>query len=139
MPVITDADFQDNVFTAFEAFWASRSTIAWPNVEFDPEVLAEYIEVQIVGDADGQIPVGPSTLQQTKRRTGLLAFSIFVRENTSLATAYARSEAVKGFLESTRAISNTNFTGIGQQEVGPDGVFFQVNVTATYAYYTDRS
>ncbi len=139
MPVITDSDFRDNVFTAFEAFWASRSTIAWPNVEFNPEDLDEYIEVQLIGDPEGQLPVGTSIAQQTKRRRGTVAFSIYVRENTSLDTAYARSNAVKDFLSTTRAISNTNFTGIGQQEVGPDGVFFQVNVTASYAYYTDRS
>ncbi len=139
MPIISDVQFRDNVFTAFTTFWAGRSTIAWPNVEFDPETVDEYIELQLIGDPAGQTPVGTSTFQQTKRRVGTVAFSIYVRENTSLDTAYARSEAVKEFLENPRAISNTTFTGIGQQEVGPDGVFFQVNVTAAYAYYTDRN
>ncbi len=138
MAVITPRDFLDSIVSALLPFWAGRTEIAWPNKPFDPEALQEYLQVQVIGDAGGQTLLGFSTLEQTKSRAGTVSLSVFVKQNTSLDRAYDLADAALEFLEDFRTLPETILNGIGITEIGPDGVFYQIDVAGSYLYFTDR-
>lgn len=62
-----------------------------------------------------------------------------MRGNTATDLAYQLADAVKQFMESPRAVPNTLLRDIDEpRPVGPDGTWWQVNLTCSFVYFTDR-
>lgn len=148
MSQVTPVQFRDNLFAALDAFWNDRTPIAWPNLEFDPDRAFPteadddaWLEVQVLGDSAGQVPIGSSVgVAGAFRRSGSVTLSVYVRGNTATDLLYQLADAASQFLEAreSRAVANTVFSGIGHQEIGFDGTWYQLNVTAAFTYFTDR-
>lgn len=138
---IKPAQFRDNLFAAFATFWAGRTPVAYPNVQFRPETVAgdAWVELQLVGDDAGRTEIGSSEAGQPASFSGTLGISIYVRMGQGTDLAYDLAEAAVAFMEAPRNVPNTLLRDISApQEIGPDGVWWQVNVTCTFVYFSDR-
>lgn len=144
MPEITPLQFSDNVKGAFRTFWAAAgfdvTRVAWPGVAFDPKGLDEWVALVINHTPQGRQSIGSSVnVGGSFSQQGVIAIEIYTRQGRSLDRAYVIADSAILFLEQPRAIPNTRtFDLSGPLEIGPDGTWEQVNVTASFVYYTDR-
>jgi hypothetical protein len=141
--VVTALDFRDNVFTAFDTFWADRTTIAAPNVVFNPAEIPDtdtaWVRLFILGEVEGQERLSNSVDPHHFSRTGTFTVEIYVREGSDLDEAYTLAEAVIEFLEKPD-VADSAFRDISPpQEFGADGTWFQVSVSCSWVYWTDRA
>jgi len=145
VPVVTPQTFADAVFGAFNTFWASRCTVVWPNKAFDPDALGvtqtvSYVKPAIVDDFEGQSQINNSVTPILSTRTGVFGVEIFTRGEAATDLANQRKDEVLQFLETPPAtIVGTVFRRRGIQTIGFNGVWYQVNVTAAFLYFTDRA
>jgi hypothetical protein len=139
MSDITPLAFQDAFLDAFTTRWAAQTPIAYPNVSFDPAALTEWVRVYLLGDDEpGLTQYSNSVASDHFSRTLTATFEVYVRMGTSLDRAYALIDVVLQFLQKPN-VSNMIVTHIGSpREIGPDGTWFQVTVSANLLYYTDR-
>lgn len=150
--IITPKDFRDNVFSALNTFWADRTPIAWPNLQFDPAAVSAYLEARLVGNPGGNVgsiertvgaqrDYGSSTFEQTRSRSGLIVLTIYVRQGPIDTTGqlYDLVDAALSFLNHPRLIPETIIGKVGATETGPDGTFFVATVTGEYTYFTDEA
>jgi hypothetical protein len=141
MAGLTPSEFRDALFEAFESYWASRTPIAWPNKQFDPDSIGEadndaYVKPVIQGIPEGQAMIGASGYFQ---RTGLIIVNVYTRTGTSTDRAYALADNVLEFFEDpVPDVAEAIFNRLGIQEFPPGEAWFQVSVTANYLYFTDR-
>jgi hypothetical protein len=144
MPDITPTAFQDEIMNGFGTFWAARSQIASPNRVFDREKVPAgddaFIEWTITGDggSDGQTRYSHSVERNHFSRVGRIVFTASTRLHTGVDPAYALLDAVGHFLEAYK-LANAIFTEIGSPlDLGHDGAWHQVSLTANWLYFTDR-
>jgi hypothetical protein len=144
MSNVTALQFRDSLFNAFAAFWAGRTQIAAPNVDFDPDKLpageTAWVRLFILGDPEGgQVRLSSSVQPDHFQRSGTSTVEVYVRQGGDLDEAYTLAEAVMEFLESP-GVAAAKFSTLSQpQEFGPDGTWFQVSVSASWLYWTDRA
>lgn len=145
MSYVSPLQFQNDFLSAFTTFWAARTPIAYPNVNFDPAEAvgsamdAAWVRVYLLGEVDpGQVRYSNSVQSDHFGRTLVVTFEVYVRQNTSLDQSYTLIDAVLEFLQKpdvpNMIITNTS----SPVEIGPDGTWFQVTVSAGLLYYTDR-
>jgi len=145
MPVLTPQDFTDQFFAAFDAFWTDQTTVAWPNKTFDPDVTgpaqgAAYVRPSIVDAIEGQVPQTSSVSPALNTRAGNVGFEIFTRGEGSLDQSNALRDDAMTFLERVpRSVLGAIFSKRGIQTIGFNGVWYQVNVSAAFLYFTDRA
>lgn len=141
---MTPLQFRDALFGAWDAYWAQRTPVAWPNVPYDPGAEVDaYVELQLAGNAeDGRVPTATSAnAAGNHREQGTLGVSIYVRQGNGTDRAYELADDVTKFFEpaQARAVPATVFSRVSApQPVGPDGAWWQLLVTATYTHFTDR-
>lgn len=143
MSTVTALEFRNRVLTAFDTFWADRTQIAPPNVEFDPDQIptgeTAWVRLFILGSDEGQDRYSNSVARNHFRRAGRFTVEVYVREGADTDEAYALAEAAIEFLESP-GIDDSMFSEITPpQEFGRDGAWFQVAVSCTWVYWTDRA
>lgn len=147
MPEITALDFRNALFTAFDAFWADRTQIAAPNVHFDPAAVpadeTAWVRLYLLGDDEGQTRLSGSIARSVFSESGRLTFEVYVRENADLDQAYTLAQDFLDWISAgsnMAAVPGAVFRECSPpQEVGPDGVWFQVSVTCSWFYLTDRA
>jgi hypothetical protein len=143
MSNVTPLAFRDSLFTAFATFWAGRTQIAAPNVDFDPAEIPEnetaWVRLYILGAVDGQSRLSRSVNPDHFARSGIFTIEVYVRQGGDLDEAYALADAAMEFLESP-GVAAANFSNLSPpQEFGPDGTWFQVVVSSAFVYWTDRA
>lgn len=146
MSDVTPTIFRDAVFAAFDTFWADRTPVAYPNLEFDPDSAFPtpgaddaWARLFLLGSADGMERYSSSVLSNHWSRSGVLTLEAYGRQGGSTDRVYELADAFMQWLENP-GVANTVFSEITQpQEVGPDGTWFQVVVTANWLYFTDRA
>jgi hypothetical protein len=143
MSEVTALEFRDRLFTAFDTFWAGRTLIAAPNVDFDPSKLPDdataWVRLYILGSTEGQGRSSNSVSRNHWNRSGAFTIEVYVRQGGDLDEAYTLAEAAMEFLEKPD-VADAWFTQITPpQEFGPDGAWFQVTVAASWVYWTDRA
>ncbi len=143
MSNVTPLGFRNALFTAFDAFWADRTQIAVPNVDFDPDKIPStdtaWVRLFILGDAAGQQRLSGSVEPQHFGRTGIFTIEIYVRQNADLDEAYALADDALSFLEGN-GVADMKFSNLSSpQELGTDGTWFQLSVSAAWVYWTDRA
>jgi hypothetical protein len=143
MPDITQVAFQDEIMNGFAAFWGERTQISSPNKEFDREKVpaadATFIEWSISGDPDGQQRFSHSVERNHFSRQGVIVFTANVRSLLRLKPALADLDQCLHFLEAYH-LDNAIFRNIGTPvDLGNDGAWHQVSVSADWVYFTDRS
>ena len=144
MSEVTALAFRDSLFNAFNTFWAGRTEIAAPNVDFDPDELPEsdeaYVRLFIQGDLVGQTRLSNSIARAHFSEEGLFTIEVYVREGTDLDLAYQLGQAAQDFL-SKPGVADSNFSNVSPpREIGLTGDgWFQVVVSAAWLYWTDRA
>ncbi len=139
MSEVTSLAFRDNVLTAFDTAWADETEIAAPNVDFKLDGKDEWVRLYILGNTYGQERFSSSVSTNFWRRTGILTIEIFVRQNTDLDRAYVLAEKAILWLENPGVADSIFNTRSAPVEIGTDGTWFQVTVTADWQYFTDRA
>lgn len=138
----TPLSFRDNLFTAFNTFWAARTPLAWPNETFDPgEVFSTpadtdaWTSVTILGDPDSETRRGVQAFE----RAGSVTLMIHVRVGTLTDKLYTLTDAALEFFELHRPDVKDAILGAPRSvELGPDGTWSIMEVTAPYRYFTNR-
>lgn len=84
---------------------------------------------------DGQqANLGGSTPSRRYSRTGILTVQIFTPSGKGLSSADDHAKIISGAFEGTQSPSGIWFRNVTAQEIGPDGDFYQTNVTLTFMY-----
>lgn len=143
MSEVTALDFRNTLFTAFETYWAGRTEIQVPNVDFDPETLPDteeaYVRLFILGDEDGQTRLSNSIDRAHFQNAGIFTIEVYVRKGIDLDLGYQLAQAAIDFLQKP-GVADSNFTNISPpRELGPTGAWFLVSVSASWLYWTDRA
>lgn len=148
MSNVTPEAFLDDLLGAFDTFWTAANPtvpIAYPNRPFDPSDAGEgldaaWIRVVLLGnESEGQQRFSNSVARTHWHRSGKITFEIYVREGNSTGRAYGLADSALLWLENTGAtyamVSNIS----APVEVGPDGTWFQLSLSADWLYITDRA
>ena len=137
----TPLSFRDSDFTSFSTFWAARTVIRWPNVPFDPQVDvpaadSAFVGVNLLGASGGEGRQGVKSFM----REGSMTIQIYTRAGRSTDEVYSLANAVLEFFElrSTTKAEDGYFKAARSVEIGPDGTWYQLDVTADYIYFTNR-
>lgn len=145
MSDVTPLDFSNALRTAFNTFWAARTPIAWPNKDFDParevgdDADAAWVRFASVGDTDGNQRYSGSVDRAHFSRSGIATIEVYVRQQQTTDLAYTLANAALQFFEKP-GVANALFGNISSPvEIGNDGTWFQLTVSANWTYFTDRA
>ncbi len=141
MSDITPLLLRNSILTAFDTFWAQRTPIAVPNVAFDPDKVDgdAWARVTITGRPEGEARHSHSVARTALSREGDLTIQVSVRSGTDLDLAYALTDAVIEWMGKP-SLATAYFTKVGTPiELGDTGAWFQVSVSATWLYFTDKA
>jgi hypothetical protein len=135
---------------AFAAFWGSRTPISVENDAFDPETLFAinaaapnasnsnaWVRVSLDAVADNVVNQSINQFG-TFRRTAVALFEIYIRQGQPIAGANSHVDEVIRFLRRPALLPHAIVTDLAPATVGPNGVWFQRNVTAGLAWFSDQ-
>ena len=145
MSYVSPLDFFDSLMAAFTTYWADRTPISYPNKPFSPATLvgddatAAWCRVFLAGDPAGQTQYSNSAATDHFARSGQIVIESYVREQSGSALAYTLADAALLFLQ-RKDVPDMIFQNISApQETGSDGTWYQIAVSATWTYFTDRA
>lgn len=151
---VTPKAFRDDMLGAFKAFWDglhSDVPVAYQNVAFDSDEETRlspsnsWVRVSFLGDSgqdtEGQVRYSNSVQRNHWSRTGRIFFEIYVRELDESGTdfAYDLASDVLLWLENPKSAFAVISEISAPVELGPDGTWFQMSVSADWLYFTDRA
>lgn len=149
MPVVSLDDVSSDLRTRFSTFWGSATPIASENDDFDPQAVFSvdpaapadsdddaYVRVLVQPTAGADVSRSINAAG-TYQETAVVAFEIFVREGRSTAGVDGHVTQIKRFLRGSPS-EHAIVTGLSALTVGPNGVWFQRNVTAVLRWWTDQ-
>ena len=148
MSDVTPKIFRDDVMDSFNTYWTGAHSdvpISFPNLPFDPEGVGEtetgaWVRLWIQGNVDdGQVRLSNSVASNHWRRSGKIAFEVYVREQSSTDLAYDLASDVSLWLENPGTTFGWFSNISAPVEVGPDGTWFQVSVSADWTYLSNRA
>lgn len=148
MSDVTPKAFRDDLLGSFDAFWTVEQPtvpVAYPNLPFDPENAGEehdaaWVRLFIAGNPDeGQQRFSNSVARTQWHRSGKITIEIYVREGSSTDRAYDLASSVALWLENSGATYAMLSNISAPVEIGPDGTWFQVALSADWLYITDRA
>lgn len=138
MSVYTPASFESAILTAFDGIWQKFTPVAYPNEPFDPTGLTKWARFSIQGDGASE-RIGGSNSTELFIRSGLITIQCFAKEKKSTDDLNTMIDLALSFLE-VQKIAGVLFSDVSPpQEIGPDGPWFQVAVTARWRYFTKRA
>jgi len=126
MPTLEQVE--DSLSAAFAAA-VSPLPVAWGNVEFDTEGIAEWLrfDVQYNGGTN------PELNGKSFRRFGILSVQIFVAATTGKRRARQIAETVLATFEG-QTIGGVRLRNVGPTDVGVSDAWYQMNVTAQFEF-----
>lgn len=144
MSNVTPRQFTDDLLTSFTTFWAGRTPLAYPNVDFDPasevgdDPSAAWVRIFIQGADPGVQRFSNSVQNDHYARAGRVVYEIYVRQAASTDLAYDLADAILEWFQKPE-VPNALFLNFSDPvEIGPDGTWFQVTLSADWVYFTDR-
>lgn len=135
------ADAVDLIFGEFNTVWAANApapipVIAWEDQVFDPPDTADsWVRVSVRhGDGD-LITMGPVG-SRVWRNDGVVIVQIFTRSGIGRENSDALAEvAILAFRGKSVGVSPcVRFRDIKPREIGPDGPWYQQNITTSFEY-----
>lgn len=131
----TMAEARDAIYGLLTPAWNAASASAplfYDNKDGQaPAVPTTWGRLSIRWAGGSRAALGPNG---TWRRTGFVFAQIFVPHGSKTASADAIGEALTQALESPGAVGNIWFRDAGPQDIGSDGAYHQVNVTAQFQF-----
>jgi len=139
MPFYTSQGFATAVYTAFDVVWADLTPVAYPNVEFKPELLNSWARLSILGNGESVTRRSGSTNPMILTVEGDLLIQCFVRQNLDVDQAYVMVERAQSFLQRYR-VSGVQWLNMrSPEEIGPDGPWWQVAIRTGWRYFQSRA
>ncbi len=124
------------IYKRFQDEWGTTTPVAWPNVEFRVEDLADgdpWVEFRVLHSGARQMSMG-NVGNRRFTASGTIMVRIFVPVGTNMATADELSQKVLTILEARR-ITDTLVTQAGvAREGAPSGKFLTVVVVLPFTY-----
>lgn len=116
---------------AFATAWGATTDIAWDNVPFNMETADEFVRVSLQHVSGDAIELTGKLF----RRTAVLFVQIFTAANAGKTRALQLGELALAIFEARPGpVTGVRFRRVGLQDVGLDGSFYQVNVSAGVEY-----
>ncbi|MEM7444292.1 MAG: phage tail terminator-like protein [Pseudomonadota bacterium] len=124
------ADARDAICGRFDARWAGRTPVAWPNHGFAVPSGAPWVRLTIVDGEARQASLG-SPGANLHRHTGVIMVQVFVPIDSGTRTARELAD------EAAEIFRHQRFDAIrcdvpSVREIGPDDVWFQVNMSCPF-------
>lgn len=117
----------------FETQWATRTPIAWPDVDFKPPKTT-WLRFNMVNNTGNQASIGAAT--NYYRRNGLITIQVLAPENKGGVDAIDKADIAASIFIGQR-LAGFEFTEVNVREAGNTGDgFYQVIVTIAYRYDT---
>ena len=139
MAEVTAENIAEEWFEGFATFWASRTPLFVAGLTFDPDDNAEsYARVGLLGRDDGETLRSGTIARQLYQRDASITVEIGVRSGTGWRLAYRLADQAAVWL-SNPGLPTAFTLSVGTPvEVGLEGAWFVLTVTAEWRYLTDR-
>lgn len=126
------------IFQQFVDAWGDQTPYMFQNEDLETDNLPEWARVTVLETNSTQDTLGNSGNRKFER-SGVVTVQIFVRGGTGTQRldelATIARDAYEGF---TFALSSVTFLDVNVSEIGPDGSWYQYNVTANFRYYETK-
>lgn len=122
---------QSELRTRFNAIWASRTTVDFPNHTFiQPSPPAPWCRFRVTNGASDRMSIGAGT--NLYRNLGIIFVQIFIPDDTDVTVGYGHADVAAGiFRDWGGATVQCRTPNI--KEVGSDGLgWFQINVSIPF-------
>lgn len=126
----------DEIFTVFKDAWDTTGFVAlYPNTNQQPPTgTTPWARASLVHTTGGQATLANHNGQRRYERVGIFTAQIFVPIGEGLSRGNALAKIVADAYEGTATPSQIWFRDVRKTEVGPDGSWYQINVTASFTY-----
>lgn len=114
----------------FETTWADATEVHYPNTEFTPPNGEPWVRFNIQGSDARQASMAAATTLY--RGTGMLTFQIFVPKDEGTKRVNELADTIVEMFRGYSAAGITFREPPFKRNVGPDDVWYQVNVVAAF-------
>lgn len=134
---------RDEIYGVIKAAWDTTGlTMLFADVEGDPESTQQtsktepqsYARATIQHQDRFQTAIGNSNGQNRYEAQGVVIVQIFTPLGEGLSNADAYAILIQNALDGVRTSGGARFKNVTAREVGPDGPWYQTNVTAEFYY-----
>jgi len=124
------ADARDAICGRFDAHWAGRTPVTWPNHGFAVPSATPWVRLTIVDGEARQASMG-NPGANLHRHAGVIMVQVFVSIDSGTRTARELAD------QAAEIFRNQRFDDIrcdvpSVREIGPDDVWFQVNMSCPF-------
>lgn len=141
----TLATARDEIYALFNVTWVAETPpitttvppIAWEGVPFTPPTAAPWAAITIRHTAGGQATLTGGLGDGVRfNKVGTINIAVWTPNEAGEGVAVAEQLALvaKKAFEGQATASQVWFRDVVAREVGPDGPWFQWNVTASFTY-----
>lgn len=134
MTAVTISEARDAMLLAFKTAWADETPVAWQNVAFnaDASTVTEFVRASVSHNSGTQAGLG-GVGSRTFRRGGIFTVQIFVAADKGTERGDELAQMVLELLQAA-TLGPAWLRDPTVVEVGQDGKWWQVNVSATFQY-----
>lgn len=124
------ADARDATCGRFEALWAGRTPVAWPNRGFIPPTAGEWVRLTILDGEARQASIG-NPGANLHRHSGVIAVQVFAQIDSGTRAARDLADHAAAIFRNQR-FGDIRCGVPSVREVGPDDVWFQVSMSCPF-------
>ena len=121
-----------DVTAAFKVFWTYTS-IAWPNLKFDPSSLGEWVRLSVIPADSDQKSMGGST--NVHRQYGTVLIEIFIDQDSGAHRSVELADLAINFFH-TYSLGEITFGSPDTIHLGQSDGWYKKNVACDF--YSDN-
>jgi len=125
-------DSHDAIITAFNTYW-TYTPVAWPNLQFDPSVVDEWVRITNIPGDSNQASMGGST--NLHRQFGLVLLELYIDQDSGARRSVELADLAINFFHGL-ALTGITFRSPDTAHIGIVDGWLQKNVSCDY--YTDQ-
>lgn len=124
------------ILTLFKTAWDTTGHIAlYENIAGDPpSTPIPWARISLRHRTGGQTAISGADGKRRYDREGVVTVQIFIPNGKGLSQGYSLGKIVVDAFEGKATPSQIWFRDVINKEIGPDGEWFQFNVTAEFMY-----
>lgn len=129
---------QDDMFALINTAWLTTGyPIIWPNVaadETDRGTASPWARVTVIHADGSQASLASALGTRRWNRTGNIIVQVFIPVGQGLSEGYTACKILMDALEGASTAHGVWFRRCRVREIGPDGAWYQFNVSAEFTY-----
>ena len=139
-PSLTRVQALDEILTPFKTAWDAEEDADLvkydnvPNDQVPPATAMPWARVAVRHTTSDQASLCGALGTQRWKRKGVLVVQIFELTGQGLIGTTDLPKIIQDAYEGVRTVGGVWFTKVTINEIGPDGDFYQTNVTASFEY-----